>query len=171
MFCSTCGTEVKETDKVCLACGQPNENYVAPEAPEAPEAEVVEEVAAEEVVVEAAPAPEKVSLVKPIVALALSVVGASMFFDLPIVAIILAIVAKVLIKPYLNVTAKPVSIFVKITKIVALVTILLSILAIVLWVVIISFMFISAVFGMAAGGEVIDIFEIFEEIFEELFDL
>lgn len=162
MFCSTCGTEVKETDKVCLACGQPNENYVAPEAPEA---EVVEEVAAEEVVVEAAPAAEKVSIVKPIVALALSALALFGSYS-GLISLIMAIVAKVLVKPYKEVTEKPVSIFVKITNILSIVTIILSILSIIIWVVgfIIAFVGAVAGAGMAASG---DMFEMIEDLFSE----
>ena len=146
MFCSVCGLEIKETDKVCPACGQPNENYVAPEGAEEAVAEAVveeaavavavEEVAQEvaEVVAEEAAeavaeapveAPAKKNLAMPIVALALS--GAAFLsFASGIIPLIMAIVARVLNKPYKKVTEKPVSIFAKITNILTIVTIILA---------------------------------------------
>ena len=173
MFCSTCGCELKETDKVCLACGQPNENYVAPEGAEEVAAEEAVAVVTEEVVeeaVEAAPANGKKDMVKPIVALALS---AFAFFSFAsgLIPLILAIVAKVLAKPYKNVTEKPVSIFVKITNILSLVTIILSIIAIVVGVIAFTVSFIGALISGAAVGGVameMDLFEIIEDLLTEL---
>ena len=181
MFCPICGCEMKETDKVCLACGQPNENYVEPEvveespvAEEAPVAvatEVVEEapvteeaapvaedaavepaLAAEEPpVAEEAPTEKKTDMVKPIVALALA---ATAFFSFTsgLFALVLSIIAKALAKPYKNVKEKPVSIFVKITNILSLVTIILSILAIVLVACYIAFYVIMWLMAMIFGS-------------------
>ena len=171
MFCSTCGSEVKETDKVCLACGQPNENYVAPEVEEEVAVEEAAEVAVEEEAVEAAPVAEKKSIVKPIVGLALSALA--LFGSASgLVSLIMAIVAKVLVKPYKEVTEKPVSIFVKITNILSIITIIFSVIAMIVWVIgAIATAFTVIAGGAAVGGLAMvefDLFEILEELFYEL---
>ena len=175
MFCSICGCEIKETDKVCLACGQPNENYVAPEGAEAEvvaQAEAVEAAAEEAVeaavateaaeavvekvedaaeeageVVKAAPASKK-DLVKPIVALALA--GVAFFsFASGLIPLIMSIVARFLAKPYKGVTEKPVSIFYKVTNIVSLVTIILSAVATAIGVIAVIFSLIGSLISGA----------------------
>ena len=188
MFCSVCGYEMKETDKVCLACGQPNENYVAPEGAEEAAAEVAAEeatvaVAVEEAVEEAVEvvvedAPAKKSLAKPIVALALAGY-AFLSFPSGLIPFIMAIVARVLNKPYKNVTEKPVSIFYKITNILSIVTIILSAIAMVVSIVSFAISFIGSMLsgaavvggvGLGLGGmyfgDMFDFSELFELIFE-----
>ena len=198
MFCSVCGYEMKETDKVCLACGQPNENYVEPEGAEEAAAEVAAEeatvaVAVEEAVevvetveaVEEAPKAEKKSLVKPIVALALSAY-AFLSFASGLIPLIMAIVARVLAKPYKKVTDKPISIFYKITNILSIVTIILSAIAMVVGLLSMVFSFLGTLMsgaavvggvGLGLGGMYfgdmfdLDFLDILMEIFEFLFEI
>ena len=89
-----------------------------------------------------------------------------------LISLIMAIVAKVLVKPYKEVTEKPVSIFVKITNILSIVTIILSILAILAWVIGGIMTLIGGVLaggaGLAIGGEMIDLDTLLEEIFDML---
>ena len=194
MFCSVCGYEMKETDKVCLACGQPNENYVEP-AEEAVE-EVAEAAVATEVIeavevvetveaVEEAPKAEKKSLVKPIVALALAGY-AFLSFPSGLIPFIMAIVARVLNKPYKNVTEKPISIFAKLTNIFSIVAIILSSIAMVVSIVSFAISFIGSLLsgaavvggvGLGLGGMYfgdmfdLDFLDILMEIFEFLFEI
>ena len=195
MFCSLCGAEVKETDKACLACGQPNENYVAPEGAEEAAAEVAAEeatvaVAVEEAVEEAVEvvdeavevvvedAPAKKSLAKPIVALALAGY-AFLSFASGLIPLIMAIVARVLNKPYKNVTEKPVSIFAKLTNIFSIVAIILASFATVISAIYFAISFIGSLLSGAAVvggvglglvgmyfGDMFDFSELFELIFE-----
>ena len=167
MFCPVCGCEMKETDKVCLACGQPNENYVAPEGAE----EAAEEVAAAVVTevetpveaveaAEAAPVAEeavakgKKDIAKPIVALSLAGLAfcGAWSYTSALVSLVMAIVARVLAKPYKDVKEKPVSIFYKVTNIVSLVAVIISAVMLALFVLWTVSYVILQIFGFLFGG-------------------